>query len=252
MSSNAEIVKHHVESLVNGDVDEVMSDFAANAVILCGPQPIRGSEAIRAFFSGIPASFDGFELDASASESDHHYIAWHTAGGLAAPTRSASATARLSCRQPFYSISSTDLSAAHDVPSPPHFNQHEHLHMASENRALRGIRCVTDAARLDADANVASRRIEQRLSVNSSTPGPTACTARQVDWACAGSASAVGLTSQSSGLHKRPIGRSLVATDQSGCVIAREHQRRNHLAPRRPEELRSGRQPAPMRQPRRE
>jgi hypothetical protein len=172
MSSNAEIVKHHVESLVNGDVDEVMSDFAANAVILCGPQPIRGSEAIRAFFSGIPASFDGFELDASASESDHHYIAWHTAGGLAAPTRSASATARLSCRQPFYSISSTDLSAAHDVPSPPHFNQHEHLHMASENRALRGIRCVTDAARLDADANVASRRIEQRLSVNSSTPGP--------------------------------------------------------------------------------
>jgi ketosteroid isomerase-like protein len=82
MSINAEIVKHHVESLVNGDVDEVMSDYAANAVILHGPQPIRGSEAIRAFFSGVSARFDGFELDASVSESDHHYIAWHTADGL--------------------------------------------------------------------------------------------------------------------------------------------------------------------------
>ena len=82
MSTHAEIVKHHVESLVNGDVDEVISDFAANAVILCGPQSIKGSEAIRAFFSGIPAGFDGLELDASVSESDHHYIAWHTAGGL--------------------------------------------------------------------------------------------------------------------------------------------------------------------------
>jgi hypothetical protein len=59
------------------------------------------------------------------------------------------------------------------------------MHMACENRALCGIRCVTDAARLDADANVASRRIEQRLSVNSSTPGLTARTARQVDWTAA-------------------------------------------------------------------
>jgi ketosteroid isomerase-like protein len=82
MSTNAEVVKHHVESLVSGDVDEVMSDFAANAVIVCGPQPIRGSDAIRAFFSGISASLDTFELDASVSESDHHYIAWHTADGL--------------------------------------------------------------------------------------------------------------------------------------------------------------------------
>ena len=70
MSTNAEIVKHHVESLVNGDVDEVMSDFAANAVILCGPQPIRGSDAISACFSGAAASFDGLERDVSVSESD--------------------------------------------------------------------------------------------------------------------------------------------------------------------------------------
>jgi ketosteroid isomerase-like protein len=82
MRTNAEIVKHHVESLVNGDVDEVMSDFSANAVILCGPQPIKGSEAIRAFFSDASANFDGLELDASVGERDHHYIAWHTADGL--------------------------------------------------------------------------------------------------------------------------------------------------------------------------
>jgi hypothetical protein len=82
VSTNAEIVKHHVESLVTGEVDEVMSDFAASAVILCGAQPIRGSDAIRAFFSGVLGSFDGFELDVSVGESDHHYIAWHTADGL--------------------------------------------------------------------------------------------------------------------------------------------------------------------------
>jgi hypothetical protein len=82
VSTHAEIIKHHVESLVNGDVDEVISDFATNAVILCGPQPIKGSEAIRAFFSGVSASFDGLELDLSVGESDHHYIAWHTADGL--------------------------------------------------------------------------------------------------------------------------------------------------------------------------
>jgi limonene-1,2-epoxide hydrolase len=82
MSTNAEIVKHHVESLVSGDVDEVMSDFSANAVILCGQQPIRGSEAMRAFFSDASASLDGFELDVSVGERDHHYIAWHTADGL--------------------------------------------------------------------------------------------------------------------------------------------------------------------------
>src|ERR1700716_439046 len=82
MSTNADIVKHHVESLVNGDVDEVMSDLPANAVILCGPQPIRASDAIRALFAGVSASFDGLDLDVSVSESDHHYIAWHTADGL--------------------------------------------------------------------------------------------------------------------------------------------------------------------------
>jgi hypothetical protein len=31
VTTHAEIVKHHVESLVNGEVDEVISDFAAVA-----------------------------------------------------------------------------------------------------------------------------------------------------------------------------------------------------------------------------
>jgi hypothetical protein len=81
MSTHADIVKHHVESLVNGDVDQVMNDYDINAVILCGPQPIQGPEAIRGFFSGVSASFDGFELDVSVGESDHQYIAWHTGDG---------------------------------------------------------------------------------------------------------------------------------------------------------------------------
>ena len=62
-------------------MDQVHDLLWTGSKILCGPQSIKGFEAIRAFFSGVSASFDGFELDVSVGESDHQYIAWHTGDG---------------------------------------------------------------------------------------------------------------------------------------------------------------------------
>jgi hypothetical protein len=60
----------------------MMQDFAPDAVILAGPRPTRGTDAIRAFVAGASADVEGFELDASVSEGEHYYVKWHTASGL--------------------------------------------------------------------------------------------------------------------------------------------------------------------------
>jgi limonene-1,2-epoxide hydrolase len=133
MSTNAEIVKHHVESLVSGDVDEVMSDFSANAVILCGQQPIRGSEAMRAFFSDASASLDGFELDVSVGARDHHYIAWHTADGLRGTDTFHIRDGRIVLQTAFFMDQKQGLSAAKEVLAQPAFRPDDHLHLAGEN-----------------------------------------------------------------------------------------------------------------------
>lgn len=76
--SNQSIVDHHLEALLAGDVDEVMKDYAEDAVLLAaGMGAAEGSEALHTAFSMIPGEmFAGFEVTETLSSGDTVMVTW--------------------------------------------------------------------------------------------------------------------------------------------------------------------------------
>jgi hypothetical protein len=83
----AAVLAHHLQSVGAGDLDEIMADYAADAV-LCTPNgALRGHDQIRPFFAGLPeilpADFwEKFEMIRQESDGEIAYIVW-TAGSAA-------------------------------------------------------------------------------------------------------------------------------------------------------------------------
>lgn len=48
-----ELMKHHMEALVAGEMDEVMADYADDAVIMTLDDTVVGIDAIRGFFQNM-------------------------------------------------------------------------------------------------------------------------------------------------------------------------------------------------------
>ncbi len=57
MASTKEVLDHHVKCFVAGDLDGVLSDYAADAVLFTPNGPLRGPAAIRPFFAAMLAEF---------------------------------------------------------------------------------------------------------------------------------------------------------------------------------------------------
>jgi ketosteroid isomerase-like protein len=78
--STQSVVEHHMEALPAGDVDEVMKDYADDAVMItAGMGTAEGSEALRTTFSMIPTEmFSGFELTELAVSGETAMVTWKT------------------------------------------------------------------------------------------------------------------------------------------------------------------------------
>ena len=82
------ILNHQYEAFGAGDAEEVVKDFAEDAVLITADRVFRGREAIRAaygeLFAGLfkPGTYD-FTLDAEHVEGDIAYIAWRLTGATA-------------------------------------------------------------------------------------------------------------------------------------------------------------------------
>ena len=72
------IVEHHMEALLAGDVDEVMKDYADDAVMItAGMGTAEGAEALRTTFSMIPTEmFAGFEITETVVAGETAMITW--------------------------------------------------------------------------------------------------------------------------------------------------------------------------------
>ena len=83
MSQTEDVLNHHLQSFGGGDVDELVSDYTEDSVILFESNLITGLDNIRAFFDDfvtntLPPGCD-FEMKHMQVVGDMAYIVW-TAG----------------------------------------------------------------------------------------------------------------------------------------------------------------------------
>jgi ketosteroid isomerase-like protein len=78
--STESIVEHHLGALQAGDVDEVMKDYADDAVMItAGMGVAEGTEALRTAFSMIPEGmFAGFEITEMVVAGETAMVNWTT------------------------------------------------------------------------------------------------------------------------------------------------------------------------------
>jgi ketosteroid isomerase-like protein len=82
------ILNHQYEAFGAGDADEVVKDFADDAILITAEQVFRGTAAIRAAYRELfagpfkPGTYD-FTLDAEHVEGDVAYITWRLTGATA-------------------------------------------------------------------------------------------------------------------------------------------------------------------------
>jgi uncharacterized protein (TIGR02246 family) len=78
MTSTAEVLERHMAALAAGDVDALMRDYADDAVMISGPEPIRGRDAIEQMFKRIAAAPPKIEENVRVVEGDVAYVTWRS------------------------------------------------------------------------------------------------------------------------------------------------------------------------------
>ena len=75
------VVQHHIDALKAGDLDDVMSDYAADAVIIAGDSVMEG-DGIRSLFEGAIASgvFASVEVTAQKAHGEVSFLAFTIPG----------------------------------------------------------------------------------------------------------------------------------------------------------------------------
>jgi len=80
MASTREVLEHHLKCFGEGDLTGILSDYAANSVMLTPAGPVKGVDAMRAFFKAIFAEFAKpgmtFSMTRQFIEGDYAYILW--------------------------------------------------------------------------------------------------------------------------------------------------------------------------------
>jgi ketosteroid isomerase-like protein len=82
VSTATQVFDHHIDALVKGDLDELVSDYTESSVVIAGEQVAKGPKAIREFFAGFlsglmkPGTYK-LELDVRHIEGDIVYVLWH-------------------------------------------------------------------------------------------------------------------------------------------------------------------------------
>ena len=80
MSTPRTVIDRHLKHFYEGDLEGILSDYAPGAVMFLPDGPIRGTEAIGAFFRALLDDFgkpgSRFDLQKLAVDGDHGYIVW--------------------------------------------------------------------------------------------------------------------------------------------------------------------------------
>ena len=76
-----EVVKNHLNSFLNNNLDAVMSDYTSESVLITQDTTFTGIEEIRVFFAGLimhfPQQMSNLVLDKLVVTNDMVYIVWH-------------------------------------------------------------------------------------------------------------------------------------------------------------------------------
>ncbi|HEX9691954.1 MAG TPA: nuclear transport factor 2 family protein [Gemmatimonadales bacterium] len=80
MSSTSDVLAHHLESFGAGDIDAMLADYAADAVMFTPDGPLMGPDAIRPVLAAMLVEFGqpgmSFEMTTQSVEGDVAYIVW--------------------------------------------------------------------------------------------------------------------------------------------------------------------------------
>ena len=80
MGSTKDVLDNHLKSFREGNLGGILSDYAPGAILFTPDGPLRGSEAIGAFFKRLLAEFGKpgavFSLTQQFVDGDHAYILW--------------------------------------------------------------------------------------------------------------------------------------------------------------------------------
>lgn len=85
--STASVIKHHIQALAEGNLDEIMADYCEASVFLTNDNVIEGLDGIRAVFTGAVAN-GGFAVSMQHElyHDDAAYITWNVPGVIALGT----------------------------------------------------------------------------------------------------------------------------------------------------------------------
>ncbi len=79
MSTTEDVLNHHLEAFGAQDMDETLSDYADDAVVVTPEETYRGLDEIERLFEGFFAEFteeSTFTLDEQVVEDDYALIVW--------------------------------------------------------------------------------------------------------------------------------------------------------------------------------
>jgi ketosteroid isomerase-like protein len=78
-----EVFQHHVEALGAGDLDEIVADYADDAVLITPTGTLRGKESIRAAFTQLLADIPNaaWTLKTQIYEGDVLFLEWAADAG---------------------------------------------------------------------------------------------------------------------------------------------------------------------------
>ena len=81
MATTQDVLDHHLEALLAGDVEEVMADYDDSSVLATQDATLRGRTALREFFVGAVTELlpPGSEIEVTTQvvDGEHAYIVWH-------------------------------------------------------------------------------------------------------------------------------------------------------------------------------
>ena len=82
VSSATQVFDHHIDALIKGDLDELVSDYTESSLVIAGEQVAKGRKAIGEFFGGFlsgllkPGTYK-LGVDVKHVEGDIVYVLWH-------------------------------------------------------------------------------------------------------------------------------------------------------------------------------
>jgi ketosteroid isomerase-like protein len=80
MATTQEVLDHHLNAFGEGDLEDILSDYAADAVLFTQNGTLKGVDAIKPLFEALFAEFSKpgvtFEMPTQAVEGEYAYIVW--------------------------------------------------------------------------------------------------------------------------------------------------------------------------------